>query len=73
MSWWDIASPEGDSMLSCASDDVPELIGATAAGAAFWEGRFITLRQTPSPIFPYGPAKSCDGEARGFEVVYIHL
>ena len=64
---------EGDCMLSHSPDDVPELIGVSAAGAAFWEGRFLTSRQTPSPIVPYDQGRSCAGEARGFEVTFRHV
>ena len=73
MSRWDSATPEDDCMLSRLSEDASEPIGASAAGAAFWEGRFLTSRQTPSPIVPYDQGRSCAGEARGFEVTFRHV
>ena len=44
MSRWDSATLEDDCMLSRSSDDASESIGASAAGAAFWECRFSTSR-----------------------------
>ena len=72
MSRWDSATPEDDCMFG-SSDDVPEPMGASAAGAAFWEGRYNTTRQTPSPIVPKDQVRGCGGAARGSEVVWIPI